>query len=293
MIGITYHLFVTLNLHLQQLSYLREVARNPSWSAAAKELHISQPALSQALRELERRLEVTLFERSGRRQRLTATGEEVVAFADAILAQTEDFAGRLQSMRRGLAGRLRVGMIDAACLYVLPAALGTLHEQYPDLDLQLTVWGTGRLLQMLRSFQLDLVFGVGPAGEPGLVSRPVTREAFHIYRPLRRREAPGDARWVLYPPDSRTRALINAALGRRGITPHAVLESSNPQVLRQMVAMGLGWSVLPEAVATEAGQKLQRFEPEPLFHREIVAIRRADAPADPRAERLMALLEAA
>lgn len=282
---------MTLNVHLQQLSYLREVSRSRSWSAAAEKLHVSQPALSQALRELERRLNVALFEREGRRQRLTATGEEVVAFADAILAQAEGFAGRLESLRQGMAGRLRVGMIDAACLYVLPRALGTLHEQYPDLDLQLTVWGTGRLLKRLRRFQLDLVFGVGPVDEPDLVSRPVTREAFHIYRPRDCRDTLDEARWVLYPPDSRTRALINTALGRRGVAPHAVLESSNPQILRQMVAMRLGWSVLPEAVAAESGEKLVPFERDPLFYRQIVAIRRAAAPDDRRAERLMALLE--
>ena len=60
-----------LNLHLQQLAYLREVARSTSWSEAAGKLHISQPALSQSLHELERRLGVVLFEKSGRKRRIT------------------------------------------------------------------------------------------------------------------------------------------------------------------------------------------------------------------------------
>src|SRR5262245_12123813 len=114
---------MTLNIHLQQLAYFREVGRAASWSDAARTLHISQPALSQSLRELERRLGVALFERVGRHQRLTPVGYELTRFAQTVLAQSDAFAGQLEALRRGEAGRLRIGMVDAACLYVLPGAL--------------------------------------------------------------------------------------------------------------------------------------------------------------------------
>src|SRR5215217_3926073 len=74
-----------LNVHLQQLAYLRAVAREGSISAAAEALHVSQPALSQALAELARRLNATLFERAGRGRRLTAAGDEVLRYAEETL----------------------------------------------------------------------------------------------------------------------------------------------------------------------------------------------------------------
>lgn len=286
---------MTLNVHLQQLAYFLAASRAPSWSEAAKELHISQPALSQSLRELERRLGVTLFEREGRHQRLTALGEEVARFAHSVLAQTESFAGRLESMRRGRAGRLRVGMVDAACLYVLPGALQAFQEENPEVELLLTVDASGPLLAKLRHFDLDLAVVVGPAEAPDLHVRPVAEEKLHIYRKRGLRDDPHQAAWVLYPSGSHTRRLIDAGLARAGIVPRIAIESNNPQVLRQMVAMGFGWAVLPEAVANSpvAGTletpQLEHVGKEPLLIRPLVAAIRADAPEDPRVERLLEL----
>src|SRR5438067_4402002 len=119
-----------LNLHLQQLAYLREFARRGSISAAADALHVSQPALSQALAELGRRLNVTLFERAGRGRRLTAAGIEVLRYAEETLAGAEALARRLAQLRSGAGGTLSVGMIDAAGLYVLPDVVRAFRETY-------------------------------------------------------------------------------------------------------------------------------------------------------------------
>ena len=76
------------NLHLQQLAYVREVGRQPTWAAAAIALNVSQPALSQALSEVERRLGVAIFEREGRRRRFTPDGEVLLAYARETLERT-------------------------------------------------------------------------------------------------------------------------------------------------------------------------------------------------------------
>lgn len=109
-----------LNVHLQQLVYLREVARRGSISAAAEALRVSQPALSQALSELGRRIGAPLLQRAGRYRRPTAAGAEVVRFAEETLAAAETLLRRIDTLRRGEGGTLGVGMIDAASLYVLP-----------------------------------------------------------------------------------------------------------------------------------------------------------------------------
>src|SRR6266511_4164118 len=99
-----------LNVHLQQLAYLREVVRRGSISAAAEALHVSQPALSQALAELGRRLNVPIFERAGRGRRLTAAGQEVLRYAEETLTGAEALGRRLALLRDGEGGTLNAGM---------------------------------------------------------------------------------------------------------------------------------------------------------------------------------------
>ncbi len=278
---------MTLNLHLQQLSYLREVARGPTFRAAALRLHVSQPALSQGLSELERRLGVILFERHGRRRRLTADGEEVAAFARSLLSQSEELTQRLEARRRGEAGVLRVGTIDAVSLYVLPGAVRAFRRRHPEVELRLTVDASAALLERLASFELDLAYVVGPAGA-GFVEAQLVREPLFVYAPAGERD-PRAAEWVAYPEGSHTRGVVDTALARLDVQPRITLESGNPEVLRQMVALGLGWTVLPARVAEAGASPLSRWRRRALARRDLVAVRRADSLVDPRVDRFQAL----
>jgi len=277
------------NLHLQQLAYLREVARQGGLSRAADALHVSQPALSQAIAELERRLGVALFERAGRGRRPTAAGEEAIQFAGTVLALAEAFAHRLDAYRSGDRGPLSVGMIDAASLYVLPDVVRRFREEHPAVDLKVAVASSTELIRRLRSFALDLAFVVGPVEEPDLHAIEVLREPLYIYRATGETGDPGEASWVLYPDGSRTRTIIDGGFARIGIRPRVTLESGNPQVLRQMVTMGLGWSVLPPAIAEHepAASGVQRGEL--LAERLLYVVRRRSSAVDPRAEAFLHL----
>jgi DNA-binding transcriptional LysR family regulator len=283
------HAPAALNLHLQQLAYLREVERRGSISDAAEALHVSQPALSQALGELARRLNVVLFERAGRTRRLTQAGREVLRFAEDTLAGSEALARRLEALRGGVSGTLSIGMIDAASLYVLPEVVRRYREAHPSVDLKLSVETSSALLRRLRSFELDLAFVVGPVDDPSLSSVEILRERLCIYAPSADANEPASARWVLYPEGSRTRRIIDDAFRSAGIAPSILLESSNPAVLRQMVAMGLGWSVLPPAIAEgESGPPGVR-RAEQLAERPLDAVRRRESPPDPRVDAFLAL----
>lgn len=278
-----------LNLHLHQLAYLREVARRGSIAGAAETLHVSQPALSQALAELARRAGVPLFERDGRGRRLTAAGIEVLRFAEETLAAAESLGRWLAQYRQGSGGPLHVGMIDAAGLYVLPEVVRRYRAARPDVDLKLSVDTSDELLRRLRAFELELVFVVGPVEQPGVVSLEVLREPLYVYTALGDGGDAESARWVLYPEGSRTRRLIDSAFARAGIQPTVALESSNPAVLRQMVAMGLGWSVLPPTIAEDTPGPVVIRRGGRLAERPLHAARRAAAPPDPRVEAFLAL----
>lgn len=271
------------NLHLHQLAYLREVARCDSLAEAARRLHLSQPALSQSLDELERRLPSRLFVREGRRRRLSAEGELVLEFARRTLGEAAELERELARREAGGSGRLRVGMIDAASLYLLPRAVRRFREEHPGVRLELSVAGSNELLSRLRLHELDLAVVVGPAPSDGLEAEELAREPLRIHAPAGDRGRPADAAWALYPPGSRTRELIDAALARKGLRPRVLLESGNPQVLRQMVALGQAWAVLPSAVAEQAPEGLARKGRGALLQRPIVLVLREGGSEDPRA----------
>lgn len=279
----------TLNLHLQQLAYLREVARRGSLTAAAVELHVSEPALSQALTELGRRLNVALFARAGRKRRLTVAGAEVLRFAEETLAGAEALSRRLDALRDGDGGTLSVGMIDAASLYVLPDVVRRYREAHPDVDLKLEVDSSDALVGRLRAFALDLAFVVGPVEDADLDAVEISREPLHIYAPPGAGDEPRTARWVLYPKGRRTRQIIDDAFARLGINPAVILESDNPAVLRQMVMMDLGWSVLPPAIAEDVAGTSSVRRGEFVAERPLCAVRRRASPPDPRAAAFLAL----
>jgi DNA-binding transcriptional LysR family regulator len=276
---------------LRQLAYLREAARLDSFTAAAESMGVSQPALSQSLAELERRIGVPLFEPAGRNRRLTDDGREVLAFAERVLTDAAGLRDRLDERAQGATGGLRVGMIDAASLYVLPNVIRTYRERHPGVELHVRVDTSNPLMEQLRAFELDVVFAVGPP-DSDITGVEVVREPLHIYAPPDVADPlapPADAEWALYESGSRTRAVIDAGLRRLDIEARVTLESGNPEVLRQMVALGLGWSVLPPAVAEAAMHEVQGQRGALVAERALYAMRRASSAPNPRADALIAL----
>ncbi len=273
---------------IPQLAYIREVERAGSFTAAAERLGVSQPALSQSLADLERRLGTPLFERAGRRRELTESGLEVLRAASEVFERLDALRDHLQARGRGEGGVLRVGMIDAASLYLLPQAIRAFREAHPGVDLRLLVDSSEALLGKLRAFEVDVVFVIGPVGDD-LVGVSVAEEPLYVYRPSGARSDGAAPDWALYPAGSRTRLLIEEALGRSGVRPRATFESANPEILRQAIALGLAWGVLPAAVAEGGVPPLTRVGEGPLVSRTLLAARRMTAPADARVEALLAL----
>lgn len=279
-----------LNLHLQHLNYLRAVSRTRTLSEAAAALSISQPALSQALDEIERRLGMPLFERVGRRRRLNQDGESVAAFATEVLARAELFAAELRRRHAGQGGVLRVGTIDAGSLYILPEALRRFRRGAPGVDLRLSVGTSAELEAGLVRHDLDLAFVIEDGrGHAQLQHESFVEEELFLYGPQAESVPGPEDDWVLYPSGSHTREEIDRELARRQWTPRVRLESSNPQVLRQMVALGFGWSVLPRGVAEIGPAPLAPAMPAALARRQIVISRREGVDEDPRVARFLDL----
>ena len=273
------------NLTVQQLDYLVAVVDAPTWADAAARLGVTPSALSQGLAELERRVGVPLFERDGRRRVLAPSAAPVLEHARDVLARTRDLADWSARTRAGRAGDLRVGMIDAAAVHHYPEVLRRFRQQRPDVELRLTVAPSGALLASLSRGALDVVVCVEPPSPiDGLTALPVRTDELAVYAPpsASRGRASTWGPWVTFPSGSHTRALIDGALRQRGAPFDVVAESHQPEVLREMVVLGLGWTVLP---TVQAG----RLRPVcSLTKRALVMARRAAAAPNASADALAA-----
>ena len=281
------------DLSIRQLEYLVAVADHPNWAAAAAAAGVSPSALSQGLAELERRVGVPLFDREGRRRVLRPTAGEVLAHARHVVALTGDLADWADRTRSGESGRLRVGMIDAAAIGHFSSHLREFRREHADLELMLTVGPSGQLLDDLGSGRVDVAVCVEPRPvRRGIDTAPLLTEDFAVYSPdgsrPRRPETWGP--WVMFPEGSHTRALIVAALGELGAPIEVVAESHQPDVLRAMVGLGLGWTVLPVVQAEMGTDALTNGRV--IGSRDLVVATRSGAAIDPAVELLLGALGA-
>ena len=272
-------------VRLQQLLYLDALARNGRYQDAADELQVSQSALSQGIARLESAVGLALVEPDGRTHRLTNTGAATLEWAQGVIGLTRSFDDQLDDRREGRRGRLRVGMVDAAALYLLREPLEAFRNANPDIRLDLSVDVSSRLLEALERGELDMAIVVGPAANPAAVE--VVREPLYVYGPPITSLDDID-RWVLYPSESRTRRFVNAGLAAAGLRVDQVSESANPAVLAQLVRLGEGWAVLPAGIA-ELGEALDR-QSDAIAERPLFATRRTGAADDPVAMQLTAAL---
>jgi DNA-binding transcriptional LysR family regulator len=271
------------NLTVHQLVYVQAALRGRSWTGAASELGVTQSALSQAIAEVERRLGVALFDRRGRTRVATASGEAVAAFATQMIAAVDDLTGRLTEIEGGSRGTLRIGMIDTAALGLLAEPLRVFREAHPNVRTTLLVEPSVPLTNRVRLGELDIAAVVIPNSSfdedsSTFESIPVFNEPIYIYAPPktpRRTSAWGP--WVSYPAGSQSRKLIETALLARDQPFNVEAESSNPDVLRQMVRLGVGWCALPASVAESGSDPLRRFVIDPIAHRQIALVRRRSA----------------
>lgn len=278
------------DISLRQLQYLVAVADEPTWAAAATSVGVSASALSQGLAELERRVGIELFESHGRRRLVRESAAPVLDHARRVVALTGDLVDWSDRMRTARAGRVRLGMIDVAAVEHFPAVVQAFRAEHPAVGLTVTVAPSGSLLDDLRDGVLDLAVCVEPpAPVPGIVTAPLLDEPLSVIAPpgadLAEPETWGP--WVTFPAGSHTRHLVMRALRAAGAPLTVAAESHQPDVLLQMVRLGLGWTVLPTL-----GDLRDLAVGPRLADRRLVLVRRDGAVADPAADELAGRLRA-
>jgi LysR family transcriptional regulator, hydrogen peroxide-inducible genes activator len=246
---------------LRQLQYLKLLSEHGSFSRAAEAAHVSQPALSAGVQELERILGAPVVERARGGVILTPVGEEAVRRAEDVLARAEDLVEAARGAAKPLAGRFRLGVIPTVAPFVLPRSLPVLKTRYPQLKLYLREDLTPRLIAALKSGALDAAVIALPYDTTGLDYARVGDDEILAAAPLDHplAKAARVEAGALNPEDLilledghclRDHALSACRL--EAPKGEDVFAATSLQTLMQMVSAGLGVSFVPE-MAVKAG----------------------------------------
>lgn len=252
---------------LRQLRAFVEVARHGSFARAAGALHVTQPAISMQIRDLERAVGLPLLERSGRAVRPTTAGEYFLVYARRVfstLKEAEDTIARLRGLK---GGRVVIGMVGTA-EHFLPRLLARFSKEHPGIEIRLTVGNREQLVQALHHNEVDLAVMGRPPQELAARAEPFAAHPLAVVasasHPLaRRRRLPTsvlrDQPFIVREQGSGTRAAMEQFFADHGISPPVIMEVTSNETIKQAVLadMGLGFLSL-HTVAQELKSKRLR-----------------------------------
>jgi LysR family hydrogen peroxide-inducible transcriptional activator len=244
---------------LTQLRYISALAREEHFGRAARTCFVSQPTLSVAVRKLEDELGLSLFERQSNRVVPTAAGRAILAQANRVLAEAARVKELAHAGQDQLAGELRIGAIFTVGPYVLPFVIPRLRRLAPNMPLVIEENYTHRLTERLRAGELDVIIAALPLNESAVITWPLYEEPFSVLLPIGhplsrkktvRAEDLSDQNMLLLGDGHCFRDQVLSAcpecLGAESaVRPARATEGSSLETIRQMVASGLGVTVVP------------------------------------------------
>ena len=167
-------------MNIKQAQYIQTIANEGSITAAAKKLYISQPSLSQMVRQVEKELGVTLFDRTSQPLRLTYAGEKYLECAHAMIVANDRLENQLQDIRQENSGHLRLGISVQRGMRILPKAMPLFLARYPNVSLELKETGSARMEDLLRYGEIDLAFAALDSTSARFDYRLIERETTGI-----------------------------------------------------------------------------------------------------------------
>jgi DNA-binding transcriptional LysR family regulator len=265
------------SLNLDQLRAFVEVVSRGSFTAAAKELNLTQPAVTHQIHELEKRFNVPLVERLGKRAHLTQAGEKLIEHARQLL--DEDSRAR-SSMRRfadGGIGRVRIGTSMTMLMYALPPILQKLKSSHPQMEVQLKAGLTSGTLKLLKANALDLGLCAMPVADPAFEAVPLFEDDLVAIVPANLGPVPkkvtpafmGGLPLILGNEESALYRTVTAWLARGGPPPKPVMTFDNVEAIKSLAAVGLGASIVPSMCLGAGHVSMANTVVAPLSPREV------------------------
>jgi LysR family transcriptional regulator, low CO2-responsive transcriptional regulator len=237
---------------VRQLQIFEAAARALSFSSAAQTLHLTQPAVSMQVRQLEHFAGVSLFERTGRRLYLTNAGEELLVHARAVLRALEDADEAFAAMKGLRGGRVRLAVVSTA-KYFAPRLIARFGVSHPGVRMHLQADNRAAVVRTLSANDVDLALMGRPPDDGELVAQAFADHPLVVIAPpthplARRRSVPLEAlakeTFLVREPGSGTRAALERFFSERGLPLQVGLEMPSNETIKQAVMAGLGLSFI-------------------------------------------------
>jgi DNA-binding transcriptional LysR family regulator len=238
---------------LRQLRVFTAVARHMSFGKAAEELHLTPPAVSMQIKELEGQVGLPLFDRGGRSVALTVTGEYLLVYVRKILAtlkDAEDAVARLSGLQTG---RLTIGMVSTA-KYFVPRLMARFRAEHPGIEVRLAIGGNReQLVALLQANEVDLAIMGRPPRELATRAEPFASHPHVIVTPpdhplVKAGQVPAaalaDYEFLIREEGSGTRAAMEKFFVDHRLEPRVAMEMTSNETIKQAVMAGMGISFL-------------------------------------------------
>jgi DNA-binding transcriptional LysR family regulator len=235
-------------LTVRQLEILDAVGREGSVTAAAASLHLTQPAVSMQIKQLESQLHMALFEPVGRGLQITEPGRELAELATDLLRNLDDFDQTARQLRGVQRGRVRLGVVSTA-KYFAPSLLARFLRTHPGLDFRLNVYNREEIIEKLQGYAIDLGIMGRPPDGANLAGTPFAPNPLAILaapsHPLSRRSVLGPAdleheRFIVREAGSGTRIAMDRYFSDAAIHVQPVMEADSNETIKQAVMAGIG-----------------------------------------------------
>ncbi|WP_320666529.1 LysR family transcriptional regulator [Prochlorococcus sp. MIT 1307] len=245
---------------LDQLRILRAIVKEGSFKKAADSLYVTQPAVSLQIQNLEKQLEVCLFDRGGRKAQLTEAGKVLVNYCESILNQCQEACRAIEDLQQLKGGSLVIGASQTTGTYLMPRMLGLFRQKYPEVAVQLQVHSTRRTGWSVANGQIDLavIGGELPTELNELLDvKPYATDELALVLPMKHPLAKSNELnkedlyrldFVTLDAQSTTRKVLDQLLASAGLDVQRLrieMELNSLEAIKNAVQSGLGAALLP------------------------------------------------
>jgi DNA-binding transcriptional LysR family regulator len=242
----------------QNLRAFLMVAEHASFSAAAEQLHLTQPAVSKRVATLEQQLDAALFDRIGRRVSLTEAGAALLPHAQSIWLSLARAEQSVHDIAGGVAGRLKLGTSHHIGLHRLPPVLGRFSEAYPEVKLDIDFMDSEQAYEAIMRGSVELaVVTLAPETDSSMLAQPVWQDPLEFMasenHPLCKRDSVSLAELSEHPVilpglNTYTGQIAKRLFDQQGLKLEVAMSTNYLETIRMMASIGLGWTILPRSM---------------------------------------------
>lgn len=249
---ISIYLWIAVHLTLRQLKVFSSVARHLNFTRAAEEMHLTQPAVSMQIKQVEENVGLPLFEHIGKQLYLTEAGREMYHYSRVVAQQLDEAESVIDALKGVQRGRLAIAVASTAN-YFAPRLLAAFSEQHPSVTISLDVTNREGLITQLENNDKDLVIMGRPPAAMDLVAEVFTENPLVIIAPLahplvQRKQIPladlQNATFVVREQGSGTRIAMERFFSEQGVRLATGMEMSSNEAIKQAVQAGLGLGIV-------------------------------------------------